>query len=398
VARAPGLKFALLAALVVVAHLLGLEWFGRQADAISGLSRFAPPMYTRLLEPATPPPVVTAASTAPAQPRPRVAPLPRPPASSPEELQRANEQRRAALRAEALRRAEERRRAQEQRVAEEQRLAEEARRAAAAAAQPEAVPQPPGQAVAQAPEAAASAPSVPASAPQQVASAAAQPASAAASAAGAVDPWPADTRLSYRLDGQWRSGPLFGDARVQWQRDGGRYQVRLDVKIQVFGTQVLTSQGEVTPNGLVPRLYEELRPGKRRAAQLGDQVVTLDNGTTVKRPPGVQDTASQFVELSQRFATGKDVLAVGRSVTVWLARPGAVDQWTYDVVGRDMLRTGMGEVEAFHLQPRPIANPRGNITAEMWFAPSLQYLPVRIKVIMGTEAFLDLTVDRIEQR
>ena len=90
---------------------------------------------------------------------------------------------------------------------------------------------------------------------------------------------------------------------------------------------------------------------------------------------------------------------MGRSVSVWLARPGGVDQWTYDIVERVMLRTPqMGEVAAFHLKPRPIANPRGNYTAEMWIAPSLQYLPVRIRVMMGNEAWLDLLVDRIEQR
>ena len=53
---------------------------------------------------------------------------------------------------------------------------------------------------------------------------------------------------------------------------------------------------------------------------------------------------------------------------------------------------------AFHLKPRPIANARGNITAEMWFAPSLQYLPVRIRVNMGETAFVDLMVEKIEQR
>jgi hypothetical protein len=55
-------------------------------------------------------------------------------------------------------------------------------------------------------------------------------------------------------------------------------------------------------------------------------------------------------------------------------------------------------VQAFHLKPRPIANPRGNITAEMWFAPSLQYLPVRIRVNMGDDVNIDLIVDKIEQR
>ena len=198
--------------------------------------------------------------------------------------------------------------------------------------------------------------------------------------------------------GQFR-GPLYGDARVQWQRQGDRYQVRLDASIQVFGTQVLTSQGEVTPDGLVPRAYEELRPGKRRTALMGDEVVTLENGRTVPRPAGVQDTASQFVELTQRFATGREVLEVGRSVTLWLARPGGVDQWVYEIVGREPLQTPrFGTVDAFHLKPRPIDKPRGNINVEMWIAPSLQYLPARIRIVMGEEAYLDLMVDHIEQR
>ena len=34
----------------------------------------------------------------------------------------------------------------------------------------------------------------------------------------------------------------------------------------------------------------------------------------------------------------------------------------------------------------------------MWFAPALQYLPVRIRVNMGTEAHVDLLVETIEQR
>jgi hypothetical protein len=207
-----------------------------------------------------------------------------------------------------------------------------------------------------------------------------------------------DTRLNYSLTGTYR-GPLYGDARVQWQREGDKYQVRLDARIQVFGTQVLTSQGEVTPDGLIPRAYEELRPGKRRTTRIGDEVVTLDNGRTVPRPPGVQDTASQFVELTQRFATGREPLEVGRSIKLWLARPGGVDQWEYDIVGREALATPkFGTVEAYHLKPRQLTNARGNINVEMWFAPTLQYLPVKIRITMGDEAYLDLMVDHIDQR
>ena len=125
----------------------------------------------------------------------------------------------------------------------------------------------------------------------------------------------------------------------------------------------------------------------------------LDGGRSAPKPDGVQDTASQFVELTHRFATGKAQLDVGTSVSFWMARPGAVDLWTYDIVEREMLDTPQhGRVEAYRLKPRPLANPRGNVYAEMWYAPSLQYLPVRIRVSMGEEAWVDLLVEKIEQR
>ena len=88
----------------------------------------------------------------------------------------------------------------------------------------------------------------------------------------------------------------------------------------------------------------------------------------------------------------------GEAGWLWMARPGGVDFWTYDVAAKESLQTPfLGAVEAFHLKPRPTANPRGNITAEMWFAPSLQYLPVRIRVTSG-DATVDLSIEKIEQK
>lgn len=216
------------------------------------------------------------------------------------------------------------------------------------------------------------------------------------------DTWPADTRLSYLLGGNYR-GELTGDARVQWQRDGARYQVQVDLDIGWFVSVVMTSQGNVTPAGLYPTAYVETLRSRRRAAQLGDEHVTLHEGARVLRPVGVQDTASQFVELAWRFQTGREKLEVGRSVTFWMARPGGVDRWTYHIVGEETLHLPRhGPVQAFHLRPEPIAQPRGNIQAEMWFAPALQHLPVRIRISLGSdrfsEHFVDLLVDTIEQR
>lgn len=213
-----------------------------------------------------------------------------------------------------------------------------------------------------------------------------------------ADRWPPSTRLSYQLTGYYR-GELSGDAQVAWQRDGSRYQAQVTMTVGLLVRTTLTSQGDITSAGLVPRQYEELLGNRRRAVRLADDTITLANGTQLPRPEGVQDTASQFVALTQRFATGQAALVTGESVRYWMARPGGVDAWDYRVVGSEQLSLPqLGEVTAYHLKPQPLKTPRGSIVAEMWFAPSLQYLPVRIRIAFNEDSHVDLLVRTIEQR
>lgn len=213
-----------------------------------------------------------------------------------------------------------------------------------------------------------------------------------------LDTWPADTRLTYKLSGNYR-GALFGDAQVQWLRDEQRYETRIDIKLGILLSMIMTSQGEVLPDGLRPRVYEEAVAGKVRSLSFTDTEILYANGTRALRPLGLQDTASQFVELTQQFSSGRAALEVGNKVTFWMARPGGVDEWTYDIAEKVMLdMPPLGAVETYHLMPRPLVNPRGNITAEMWFAPSLQYLPVRIRINMDAATYIDLLVEKIEQK
>lgn len=212
-----------------------------------------------------------------------------------------------------------------------------------------------------------------------------------------ADTWPPATRLRYVVGGYYR-GELHGNAHVQWQREGDRYQVQLEVRIGWLAHLTMTSQGRVTAGELLPEAFEELNGSRRRHVTVTSRELVLMNGTRVPRPEGVQDTASQFVEFVHRFATARTPLAVGQTVTLWLARPGGVDEWTYDVTEQETLHTPRhGAVETFHLKPRPLAKPRGPVTAEMWFAPTLQYLPVRIKINLNETTWVDLMVDQIEQ-
>lgn len=185
-------------------------------------------------------------------------------------------------------------------------------------------------------------------------SAAATPPATAASAAepAFLAQWPGDTRLRYTLGGNYR-GELHGDARVLWQREGTRYHTAVQLDVGLLLSMSLTSQGQITAAGLQPAVFEEQVRQRRRGVRL-DEDVRLNNGERLPRPAGVQDAASQFVELGHRLATGQISAQPGSAITLWLARPGGVDEWTYDVVGEDTLHLPrLGAVRALHFKPRP---------------------------------------------
>ena len=240
---------------------------------------------------------------------------------------------------------------------------------------------------------------------EQAAQAVARAASEAAPSAPAFQ-WPPSTRLSYTLVGDFR-GPVQGKARVEWLRSGARYQVHLDVRVGSDFAPLLSrrmsSDGLLTEAGLQPQRYDEetkvlLREPRRQTILFEPERIVLARGAPQPSMAGVQDTASQFVQLSWLFTLQPHLLRIGQTVEVPLALPRRVDRWIYDVVGQEVLSLPVGEVKAWHLKPRPLNKTGGDLSVEIWFAPSLQYLPVRILIRQDEASYIDLALERLPQQ
>jgi hypothetical protein len=241
----------------------------------------------------------------------------------------------------------------------------------------------------------------------------ASPIDARTAAAESVAPtafeWPPSTRLSYTLTGDYR-GPVQGQATVEWLRSGSRYQVHLDVSVGPSFAPLLSrriaSEGEITERGLQPRRYDEetkvaFASPRRLTIWLDGNQVRLPNGTQLSRPEGVQDSASQFVQMTWLFTTQPQWLVQGRTIELPLALPRRVETWQYDVLETTTLDTPAGPVEAVHVKPRrdpTRAGLRGDLAAEFWVAPSLQYLPVRIVIRQDETTHIDLLIERLPQQ
>jgi hypothetical protein len=229
--------------------------------------------------------------------------------------------------------------------------------------------------------------------------------SAAASSAAAAPPfeWPESTRIRYSVVGQVR-GEVYGQAQVEWIRAGPRYQVHLDIVVGLpvapLFTRRMSSDGELTPDGLRPLIYDEetkvaFREPRRATLYFEDGSVRLASGERAAAPASVQDSVSQFVQLAYQFALGPERLRPGSLVEVPLALPRHVSTWVYRVAGPETVYTDFGAFEAFHLAPASNAARPGDLAVELWVAPRLRYLPVRLRIQQEPQIWLDLRMQHL---
>jgi len=208
--------------------------------------------------------------------------------------------------------------------------------------------------------------------------------------------------MTYLLTGNYR-GEVSGSAQVEWIRSGSQYQVHVDFivgpKFAPLITQRSSSDGEITAAGLAPRRYDQditfLTNARPRQTVLFDAGgVVLANGDVQPSLPGLQDTASQFVQLTWVFSTRPEMLRVGGSVDIPLALPKKIAVWTYDVVEEEVLNTPFGPLTGIHLKPRHTDQKAGSLSVEMWMAPQLRYLPVRLRFEQDAQTYVDLMISK----
>lgn len=344
-----------LAAAVLALHVFVTQHVSQRMADFAAAQAMPPRIavtYVRELELAPPPPAppVVAPPAPPRRKPPAAAPAPARPASAPQELAQAEPAPPASE---------------------------------AAASEPDA-------------PAVAEAPATPASAPEaDVASA--DPAASAPADAEAFQ-WPVSTRITYALTGNYR-GDINGDAQVEWVRVGTRYQVHIDIGLGPLISRRMSSEGDLVGDRLLPSRYDEetrvlFREPRRVTILFGPDEVVLATGERRERAAGVQDAASQFIQLAALFATRPDLLQTGGTVEVLLALRNRIGVWTYDVVGQEDIQTSFGSVPTYHLKPRNVVSRGTELTAEVWFAPQLRYLPVRMRVSQDAATYADLLISR----
>ena len=192
--------------------------------------------------------------------------------------------------------------------------------------------------------------------------------------------YPEPARLKYEVRAEVKGISLSLNGELLWQHDGKTYNSRLEFSHFLLGSRMQTSKGTLGPQGLEPiRFGDKVR--SEVAAHFdrsGNKVTFSANTPDVPLTPGMQDQLSAVLQLSAMLGGEPQRYPAGTQIPFEAIGPRSVESWTMVVGNTEKLTLPGGEVSAIKLS-RGAVGPYGN-RAEIWLAPSMGYLPVRIRL------------------
>jgi hypothetical protein len=246
--------------------------------------------------------------------------------------------------------------------------------------------------VASAPQPAASAPLAQASAEGSgidITPPGGQPGEGASTAAPPVR-LPAPVKLAFDVAGQSKKLDYQARAELVWQHDGARYEARQEVSVFLLGSRTQRSTGLVTSQGLQPERFGDRRRSERAAHfdYTRGRVTFSANTPEAAVGPGAQDQLSVFIQLAGLLAATPERFVPGTHLTLTTVGVTSADRWTFTVEAPETLNLPAGALPTLKLQRLPRRDY--DQKAELWLAPSMGYLPVRIKITQANGDFADL--------
>jgi len=199
---------------------------------------------------------------------------------------------------------------------------------------------------------------------------------------------PGSTRLKYNATGSKDGLTYYASGELLWLHDGKTYDARMEASAFLIGGRVRSSTGRITAQGLAPtRFSDKFRSELAAHFDRDKGRVTFSNGPELPLLAGAQDQLSLFIQLGAMLAGEPDKYPAGTTISTQTVGPRAAETWVVTVEGEEKLKLPGGDLATVKL----VRNPRREYDqkAELWLAPSMGYLPVRMRITQPNGDYVD---------
>ncbi len=197
--------------------------------------------------------------------------------------------------------------------------------------------------------------------------------------------------LLYDGRGEEKGFKYSASGELWWQPEAQRYNARLELAAFGFRVRTWTSKGELTDGGLQPVRFGDKPRGAEKAThfQRDKGIISFSaNNADVPLQPGAQDKLSALLQLSALFAGEPARYVAGTSIRFQAADAHRAEVWDFKVGASETLELPGGTLRGTRFTKEPTVEFDQRI--EVWLAPDMQFLPVRIRITEANGAYADL--------
>ncbi|MGG7607402.1 DUF3108 domain-containing protein [Massilia sp. BKSP1R2A-1] len=210
---------------------------------------------------------------------------------------------------------------------------------------------------------------------------------------------PASADLHYELQARQRGFSLKGEAIVTWRAGDGKYTIKAESKVPVLGTITDDrSSGAIDAWGLAPVEFVEKRMRKDPTTATFDRdakSLSFSESKQVYRlKGGEQDRVSITWQLAAVARAAGDKFKAGSKWPFFVAGRRDAESWVFEVVRREKVRTGLGEVDAVLVSRQPVADKKEQ-SLEIWLAPQHEWYPVKLRYQEGEKEQIEQTLSTV---
>ena len=213
---------------------------------------------------------------------------------------------------------------------------------------------------------------------------------------------PPSVDLNYSIKARQKGFSINGEAIVAWRLAGSKYTIHAETRAMLFGTIVDNrSEGAIDSFGIAPVTFHEKRirhdPYTTTFDRAAKTISFTESKETYPLLGGEQDRTSASWQLIATARAQPDKFVPGSEWVFFVAGRRDAEPWTFKVIKKETLRTGMGPIEALHLARLPPPDSKDQ-TLDIWLAPSREWYPVRLRFTDNDDEFVDQVLEKITKK
>jgi hypothetical protein len=208
---------------------------------------------------------------------------------------------------------------------------------------------------------------------------------------------PESALLKYQVLGQAKGLNYWASAELAWQQDGQTYDSRLTVSAFLLGSRTQTSKGTLGPEGLMPTRFGDKNRSELAAHFQRDKGIISFSANSPDAPllKGAQDRLSVVIQIGSLLAGDPARFPLDTMLSFQTVSQREAEVWHFLVEKEEILQLPFGEINAIKLNRKPRREFDQQI--ELWFAPTLGYLPVRLRITNANGDFVDQLLNKAEK-